>query len=85
MAAAHRTSHNARHRLRRRKWSNREPSPIDRTGIADPKGCAMDASTVAPHAEKLTVRRTTAADLDCVMAFYMRMIDEMEGQDFDVQ
>lgn len=45
----------------------------------------MDASAVAPHAEKLTVRRTTAADLDCVMAFYMRMIDEMEGQDFDVQ
>lgn len=34
---------------------------------------------------RLAVRRTTAEDLDRVMAFYMQVIDEMQGTDFDVQ
>ena len=34
---------------------------------------------------RLLVRRTTAADLDDVMAFYMQVIDEMQGTDFDVR
>lgn len=32
----------------------------------------------------LTIRRTTAADLDAVMDFYTNMIDEMRGTDFDI-
>ena len=32
----------------------------------------------------LTVRRANAADMDAVLAFYTRMIDEMQGTDFDI-
>ena len=32
----------------------------------------------------LTIRRTTSADIDAVMDFYTKMIDEMVGTDFDI-